>query len=60
MEAKSSLKSGDLVKLRSGGPLMTVNGFTNSQVICVYFDEKNEFKSIQVFSGALKAVSEDE
>lgn len=60
--ADEKIKSGDIVELRSGGPLMTVSGFTSNQAICVWFDNNNEFKTAQVFPSALKIVNgkEDE
>jgi uncharacterized protein YodC (DUF2158 family) len=35
------LHQGDLVRLRSGGPLMTVNGIKGDQVECVWTDSGN-------------------
>jgi uncharacterized protein YodC (DUF2158 family) len=42
-----SVKIGDVVRLRSGGPLMTVLT-TNAEkelVVCSWFDQKDELKS---------------
>jgi uncharacterized protein YodC (DUF2158 family) len=58
MEA-SKIKTGDLVMLNSGGPIMTVNGFISNQVMCVWFDKENglyHYKSAQFYPAALKSV----
>ena len=41
----SRLHSGDLVRVRSGGPLMTVTGIQGDQVNCSWSDWNGEFKS---------------
>ncbi|MGD0846423.1 YodC family protein [Bradyrhizobium sp.] len=37
-QAVSAFKGGDLVRLRSGGPLMTVKGIKGNQVDCFWTD----------------------
>jgi uncharacterized protein YodC (DUF2158 family) len=39
------LRSGDLVRVRSGGPLMTVTGIEGDQVNCSWTDWNGELKS---------------
>lgn len=34
------IRVGDVVKLRSGGPKMTVSEITGDQATCTFFDEK--------------------
>jgi uncharacterized protein YodC (DUF2158 family) len=41
----ASLQTGDLVRLRSGGPLMTVQGIQGDHVICSWGDENGEIQS---------------
>ena len=40
-KAAPQLQQGDLVRLRSGGPLMTVNEIKGDQVECVWTDSSN-------------------
>jgi uncharacterized protein YodC (DUF2158 family) len=40
------LQTGDLVRLRSGGPMMTVKSLHDDQVICSWWNEEgNEYRS---------------
>jgi uncharacterized protein YodC (DUF2158 family) len=39
-----AMKAGDLVRLKSGSPLMTVEAVEPSGVICTWFDEKKNLK----------------
>jgi uncharacterized protein YodC (DUF2158 family) len=43
--ASPSLRSGDLVRVRSGGPLMTVTGIQGDQVNCSWTDLDGELRS---------------
>jgi uncharacterized protein YodC (DUF2158 family) len=37
----SMFKPGDVVQLKSGGPLMTVTAIDHSGVVCTWFDKNN-------------------
>ncbi len=41
----TAFKSGDTVKVKSGGPLMTVKSTEGDDVICVWFEGKNKKES---------------
>jgi uncharacterized protein YodC (DUF2158 family) len=44
-QAAPALRSGNLVRLRSGGPLMTVVGIEGDQVNCVWIDRDGHIGS---------------
>ena len=44
-QAAPALRSGNLVRLRSGGPLMTVVGIEGDQVNCVWTNWDGQFES---------------
>lgn len=51
-------KLGDIVQLKSGGPKMTVNGFTGTkQPMCAWFDGSNVLCHGTFMHEALKAAS---
>ncbi len=41
----SEFKEGDVVKLKSGGPEMTVSEVKGDKLYCKWFDEKGELKA---------------
>jgi uncharacterized protein YodC (DUF2158 family) len=60
----ADLKKGDTVRLKSGGPLMTVQNLGNygptgpaEGAYCVWFDGKKKFES--VFDAAVLEISDD-
>ena len=50
-----AFKTGDLVKLKSGGPLMTVRGTDREglDVRCDWFDSTNDYKTAWFASDSL-------
>jgi len=45
MDRQKKVKIGDLVRLKSGGPVMTVESFRDlaeNECICIWFDDKKE------------------
>jgi uncharacterized protein YodC (DUF2158 family) len=40
----AELKAGDTVRLKSGGPLMTVTMIVDQEIQCMWFDKKDERK----------------
>jgi uncharacterized protein YodC (DUF2158 family) len=49
----TTLKVGDTVKLKSGGPLMTITLIELNTVYCSWFNDKNELKYGQFSPDAL-------
>lgn len=47
---------GDTVKLKSGGPMMTVAEIEGEEVVCLWFEKSQQFK--QRFPAATLRVSE--
>lgn len=37
-----AFQEGDVVQMKSGGPKMTVEGYEDGLVVCVWFEEKNK------------------
>ncbi|MBF0169404.1 MAG: DUF2158 domain-containing protein [Alphaproteobacteria bacterium] len=40
----TSFSVGDTVRLKSGGPVMTIEKMENDRIFCVWFDSKNELQ----------------
>ena len=54
----SQFKAGDVVKLRSGGPKMTVNGqSSDGSIICIWFEGHNPKRDVFA-AESLKKVEE--
>ncbi|WP_093983993.1 YodC family protein [Shewanella algae] len=39
------MKDGDVVQLKSGGPLMTIINVIEGKALCTWFDDKKELKT---------------
>lgn len=52
------MKSGDLVQLKSGGPVMTVGWVEHGGAQCNWFDERNELKSAHFATSQLRLVDD--
>ena len=50
---------GEVVRLKSGGPSMTVDGDSGSRIICAWFDQDGSFHRYDFDQGALEKVSAD-
>lgn len=51
----TSFQAGDVVMLRSGGPLMTIKGVRNSDAACVWFDM--ELREIMPLAGSFNVAA---
>jgi uncharacterized protein YodC (DUF2158 family) len=49
---------GEMVRLKSGGPNMTVDGDSGSRIICAWFDHAGEFHRLDFDQEALEKVEE--
>jgi uncharacterized protein YodC (DUF2158 family) len=47
---------GDVVRLKSGGPNMTVDGTAGSRYVCVWFDSSNVYYRQNFDQGAIEKV----
>ena len=55
------IREGDLVKLKSGGPMMTVTGTREGgYLLCEWFDDKGTAQFATFQPHALRKVSEDD
>ena len=47
----NKFKAGEVVMLNTGGPAMTINYFTATGVMCVWFDKNTNFGDYMKFDG---------
>jgi uncharacterized protein YodC (DUF2158 family) len=52
------MKPGDLVTVKSGGPVMTVDFIEGTDVCCTWFDAKNNRKQEKFLEATLKPYDE--
>jgi uncharacterized protein YodC (DUF2158 family) len=50
---------GDVVKLKSGGPNMTVDNSSSSRITCVWFDADTVYHMRNFDQGAIEKVTKD-
>lgn len=50
----SQLKPGDLVRLKSGSPLMTVEAVEEDKVYCTWFNDKGERRDERFLAAQLR------
>ena len=50
------INSGDLVRLKSGGPVMTVSWIQRTEAYCTWFDSSDELKNAPFKIAQLKVV----
>ena len=48
---------GDVVRLKSGGPNMTIDGTAGSRLVCAWFDADNAYRMRSFDQGALEKVT---
>lgn len=51
--ATSPIKAGDVVRLKTGGPRMTLNAVTDGTVSAVYFDTFNKLVTVDLAPSSL-------
>jgi len=54
------MQVGDLVRLKSGGPVMTVSWLNSGDVGCNWFNQSDELKTAHFRAAELRHVTEDE
>lgn len=47
---------GDIVRLKSGGPNMTIDNASSERIICVWFDEAKTYHMRNLHQGAIEKV----
>jgi uncharacterized protein YodC (DUF2158 family) len=56
----AKFNAGEVVRLVSGGPPMTVSGYEDGHVVCDWFDERRQRQSGVYRETSLKSVRDDD
>lgn len=58
MPKTTSFKAGELVKLKSGGPTMTVESIKGNIVKCIWYSGHGSFDEVSVVSACLVSAAQ--
>jgi uncharacterized protein YodC (DUF2158 family) len=53
------MQPGDIVQLKSGGPLMTIQSVDHTGITCTWFDDKHNLKTAEFLASMLEPYDEE-